>query len=78
MIVIATFFRKLHTVEDLVRPVSKKHIFWAPFYSQHVKGPQTVVKSAWDHFIFSFFMTLRETDSEIISLSDMLNLRGVS
>ena len=46
MIVIATLFRKLQTVKDLVRPLSKKHRFRTPFDSQHVKGSQTLVKSA--------------------------------
>ena len=46
MIVIATLFRKLQTVKDLDRQLSKKHTFRAPFDSQHVKGSQTLVKSA--------------------------------
>ena len=45
MIVIATLFRKLQTVKDLVRALSKKHRFRAPFDSQHVKGSHTLVKS---------------------------------
>ena len=55
LIVIATLFRKLKNVKNLVRPVSEKHRFKAPFDSQHVKGWQTLVKSAWEHFhhIFS-------------------------
>ena len=46
MIVIANAFPKLQTVKDLVRPLS---------HLQHVKGFQTLVKSAWQHFhhIFS-------------------------
>ena len=46
MIVIATLFRKLQTVADLVRPLLKKHRFRTPFHSQHVKEPQALVKSA--------------------------------
>ena len=55
MIVIATLFRKLQTVKDLVRPLFKKHRFRTPLDSQHVKGSQTFVKSAREHFhhIFS-------------------------
>ena len=45
MIVIANVFRKLQTVKDLVRPLSKKSRFRTPFDSQHVKGSQTLVKS---------------------------------
>ena len=44
MIVIPTLFRKLQTVNDLVRPLSKKDSFRTPFDSEHVKGSQTLVK----------------------------------
>ena len=50
MIVIATLFRKLQTVKDLGRPLSRKLRLRKPFDSQHVKGSQTLVKSAWEHF----------------------------
>ena len=46
MIFIATLCRKLDTVKDLVTPLSEKHCFKTPFDSQHVKSPQTLVKSA--------------------------------
>ena len=46
MILIATLLRKLQAVKDLVRPLSKKQRFRAPFDSQHVNGSQTLVKSA--------------------------------
>ena len=46
MIVIAPLLRNLKTVKDLVRLLSKKHCFRTPFDSQHVKGSQTLVKSA--------------------------------
>ena len=53
MIVIATLFRELKSVKYLARPLSKKtrfrakkHCFRAPFDIQHVKGSQTLVKSA--------------------------------
>ena len=46
MIVIATLVRKLQTVKELVRPLSKKHRFRGPFQSQHLKVSQTLVKSA--------------------------------
>ena len=38
MIVIATFLRNLQAVKDLVRLLSKKHCFRAPFDTEHVKG----------------------------------------
>ena len=55
MVVIATFFDKLQTIKDLVRPLCKKHCFRTPFDSQHVKEYQTHIKSASEHFnhIFS-------------------------
>ena len=46
MIVIASLLRKLQAVKDLVRLLSKKHCFRTPFDSQHVKGSQTLAKSA--------------------------------
>ena len=46
MILIATSFRKLQSVKDLVRPLSKKHRLRTPFDSQHVKGYQILLKSA--------------------------------
>ena len=45
MIVRGTLFRKLLTVKDLVRPLSKKHGLRKHFESHHVKGYQTPVKS---------------------------------
>ena len=83
MIVIATSFRKLQSVKDLVRPLSKKHRLRTPFDSQHVKGYQILLKSAWENFhhIFSSlweFRNLDHPDFRNISCSDMFNLRGVS
>ena len=55
MIVIATSFRKLETVKNLVWQLSKKHRFRTHFDSQHVKGSQAFVNTAWENFhdIFS-------------------------
>ena len=55
LIVIPTLFRKLQTVKDLARPLSKKHRLRTAFDSQHVKGSQTLVKSTSEYFqhIFS-------------------------
>ena len=50
MIPIATLFRKLHTVKELVRPLFKKHYLRQYFDSQHIKGSQTLVKSPSEHF----------------------------
>ena len=54
MIVIATLFRKLQTVKDLVRPLFKKHRSRKPFDSQHVKGCQTLVKYSCKDFHYFF------------------------
>ena len=75
MFVIATLFRKVQTVIDLVRPFSEKHRFRTPSDNQHVKGSQPLVKPAGEHFHLFFFITLGEPDSRNISLSDMLILR---
>ena len=46
MIVIATLLRVLRAVKDLVRRLSKKQRFKTPFETRHLKGSQTLVKSA--------------------------------
>ena len=46
MTVIATFLWKLQAVKDFLRPLSEKHCFRTPLDSQHVKGSQTLAKSA--------------------------------
>ena len=46
MIVIATLFRKLQSMKDLDRPLSKKQRFGPSLDSQHVKESQTYIKSA--------------------------------
>ena len=60
MILVVTLFRKLHTVKQLVRPLAKKHRSRTRFDSQHVKGYQTLVKSASEHF-HQIFLSLWET-----------------
>ena len=46
MIVKATLFRKLETVRNLVRLLSKKHPLRALFDSQYVKTSETLSKSS--------------------------------
>ena len=55
-----TFFQKLQNVKEFVRPLFKQHQFRNPFDSQHIKGSQTVVKSASEHF-YQIFSILWET-----------------
>ena len=50
MIITTNVFPEFKTGKDLVRQVSKKHRFRTPFDNQHVKGSQTPVESAWQHF----------------------------
>ena len=59
MIVIPTLFRKLQTVKDLVRPLSKKHRFRRPLDSEHVKGSQSLVKHSLEHFHYNFHLSKR-------------------
>ena len=49
-IFLATLLRKSQPVKNLVGPLSKNYFFRKPFDSQHVKGSQTLVKSAREHF----------------------------
>ena len=44
MMVIATLSPKLQTEKELFRPLSKKLHFRTAFYSQHVKGSETLAK----------------------------------
>ena len=60
MITMPTFFQKLQNVKEFVRPLFKQHQFRNPFDSQHIKGSQTVVKSASEHF-YQIFSILWET-----------------
>ena len=59
MIVIANVFSKLQTVKVLVKPLSKNPCFRTSFESQHVKGSQTLVKSAWENFYHIFWSLWR-------------------
>ena len=78
MIVIATLFRKLENVKDLVRPLLKNTVSENPLTLNMLKGTKILQNLHEGTFVIFFFMTLRETDSEIVSLSDMLTLTGVS
>ena len=48
-------FPKLETAKNVVGKISKKTRFKTPFDSQHVKGSQTLFKSATKHFYHIFF-----------------------
>ena len=53
-IVIANVFQYIQTVKYSVGPLSRKRRFRTSFDSQHVKGSQTLVKSAWKDFYHIF------------------------
>ena len=57
MIVIANVFRKLQTVKNLVRTLSKERCCRTHFDSQHVKASQILPKYPWERFyhVFSAF-----------------------
>ena len=67
-IVIAAVFPKLQTVNDLFRPFSEKDPLRTSFNSQHVKGPQTLAKSALEHFYYIFSSFLGEMIWKISNL----------
>ena len=50
MIVTTNVFPEFKTTKYVVRQISKKAHFRTPFDSQHIKGSQISVKSAWHHF----------------------------
>ena len=73
-IVIANVFPKLLTVKELARALSKKRCFRPFFEIEHVKGSRTLWMT---RLLSSSFITLTRTNSENISLIEILNLRSV-
>ena len=60
-----------YRLSNLGRPLFKKCRFRTPLGSQHVKGSQTLVKSAWEHLYHIFWSLWGETTWK---LSPLLNL----
>ena len=54
MTVIAYVFWELQTAKYVFRWMSKKPRFRTPFPSQHAKGSERLLKSAWQHFHLIF------------------------
>ena len=54
MTLIAYAFPTLRTSKDLIRKMSKKPEFRTSFDSQHLKGPQTLLKAPLLHFYHIF------------------------
>ena len=54
MIVIASVFKKLENVKNLLRPLSIERHFRTRFDSQYVKASQILSKSPWEHFYHVF------------------------
>ena len=69
-------FPKLQTAKN-VRQISEKPRFGTPFNSQDVKGSQTLVKSAWQHF-YQIFPSLLEKLSRKMSPLVICELLGLS
>ena len=53
-IVIANVFRKLATVQGFVTPLTIQLRLKSSFESQDVKRFQTLLKSSWEHFYYTF------------------------
>ena len=69
MALVAYVVSKLQTVKVMVRQISEWPRFIAPFYGQHVKGSQTLVKSPWEYFyqiIFSLWENLTWKTSQLV------------
>ena len=56
MTLIDYIFPKLQTVKDMFRQIFEKPRFRALFDSQHLKAFQTLMKSAWRHFLSNFLI----------------------
>ena len=54
MVLTAYVFPKTEPGKDMVRKISTNSGFKIPFYSQHVKGYQTLLESIWQHFCNMF------------------------
>ena len=57
--------------------MSKKPHLRTPFDSEHVRGSQSLVKTAMTALLSYFFITLREIELENISASGMQTVRTV-
>ena len=69
MILIANIFSKLHTVNILVRPLSKKRCFRSRFHIEHVKASLKTCESSMTELLSCFFIILSDVDFESVSPS---------
>ena len=71
---IVCVFSKLETWKDVVSQISKNLHLRTPFDSQHVKGTQTLPKSARQHFYHIFSRLLKKFGCEmsLLVISDIL------
>ena len=58
------YLKKFQSVKYVVRPIPEKRRSKTPFHSQRVKGPQTFVKSACQHFYHIFWSVWEKLTSE--------------
>ena len=61
-------FSKIKDRQNLVRPLFKKRSFRTSFSGQHVKGSQTIVKTAWEHFYHFLWSLWLEMSCQISPL----------
>ena len=54
MTLTANVFLKLETAKGMVRKMSKKARFKTPFYSQHARSSQTLLKSVTKCYYLAF------------------------
>ena len=59
MMVIANVYPKLQTVKKFVKTLSENQRFRTSFRCQHVKAPQILAKSPWEHFYHVFHHSQR-------------------
>ena len=76
MALIAYVFRKLHTVKEVVRQMSKKSRFRRPFAKQHGKPNQTIEISTTAPLSYLWIL-VNGIELERVSLSFKENLRTV-
>ena len=77
MIVITIVFPKLKAVKDVVKDMYKKPVLYNTLQQPtYYRVPNTCENCTRTPLSY-FYITLRETDLENVSLSDMWNLRGI-
>ena len=74
MTVIADFFSKLHTPQNVVRYMRKKSRLKGPFEGQHGKRVQTLLRSQQEVLSRYLMIFLKVIESEKVCFSQMQSL----